>query len=549
MRQESEPLEDIRLLYIDLFCGAGGTSTGVERARLGGVKIAKVIACVNHDSNAIASHAANHPDALHFTEDIRKLDLAPLVAHKRACKERYPRAKVVLWASTECTNYSRAKGGLPRDPDSRTLSEHLYRYIEALEPDIIQVENVIELMSWGDLDENGHPVSAEAGRLYLKWVDHIKGYGYRYAYRIMNAADYGAYTSRRRYFGMFAKGDLPIVFPEPTHSKDGTGGKARWKAVKDVLDFSDEGTDIFDRKTPLVEATLERIHAGLVKFVAGGRDNYLRRLEGAAAASREQTIPGRTAFLSKQYSGEPESKNIPVDGPAGSITTIDHHAYVSAYYGSGYNSSVEEPAPTLTTKDRLSIVQSRFLDQQYGNSLPSDVDKPVGAITTVPKYKLVTCKAFLTNPYSFKSDGSSVDAPSPTLIAHMDKAPLFLATTETGETYIEIYDTDSPMTVKIKEFMALYGIVSVKMRMLRIKELKRIMGFGDEYILVGTQAEQKKYIGNAVHPCIPVAWCAALVENLRCRQCRKDLRPNGCGHQLLYGEGTGTCLKDGSLLI
>lgn len=57
------------LLFIDLFCGAGGTSTGVERARLNGEQCARVIACVNHDKNAIASHAANHPDALHFTEE------------------------------------------------------------------------------------------------------------------------------------------------------------------------------------------------------------------------------------------------------------------------------------------------------------------------------------------------------------------------------------------------------------------------------------------------------------------------------------------------
>ena len=122
----------IKLLYIDLFCGAGGTSTGVETARLNGEKCAKVIACVNHDANAIASHAANHPDAMHFTEDIRTLELTPLVAHIKACREKYPDALIVLWASLECTNFSRAKGGQPRDADSRTLAEHLYRYIDAI---------------------------------------------------------------------------------------------------------------------------------------------------------------------------------------------------------------------------------------------------------------------------------------------------------------------------------------------------------------------------------------------------------------------------------
>lgn len=99
----------MKLLYIDLFCGAGGTSTGVENARHDGRQCAKVIGCVNHDANAIASHAANHPDALHFTEDIRTLELSPLTAHIAEMRRQYPDAFVVLWASLECTNFSKAK--------------------------------------------------------------------------------------------------------------------------------------------------------------------------------------------------------------------------------------------------------------------------------------------------------------------------------------------------------------------------------------------------------------------------------------------------------
>ena len=99
-------MDVLDLLYIDLFCGAGGTSTGVESARYGGKKCAKVVACVNHDANAIASHAANHPEALHFTEDIRTLELTPLVNHLNKKRSEYPNALVVLWASLECTNCS-----------------------------------------------------------------------------------------------------------------------------------------------------------------------------------------------------------------------------------------------------------------------------------------------------------------------------------------------------------------------------------------------------------------------------------------------------------
>lgn len=139
--------DDVDLYYIDLFCGAGGTSTGVEQAKVGSGAVAKVIACVNHDKNAIASHMANHPYALHFTEDMRTLDLSPIVNLIKKIRFRNPNARFVLWASLECTNFSKAKGGQSRDADSRTLAEHLFRYIEAINPDLIQIENVEEFMA------------------------------------------------------------------------------------------------------------------------------------------------------------------------------------------------------------------------------------------------------------------------------------------------------------------------------------------------------------------------------------------------------------------
>lgn len=528
----------MKLLYIDLFCGAGGTSTGVNAARLDGEKCADVIACVNHDANAIASHASNHPEALHFTEDIRTLELSPLVAHTAIKRSENPDAFVVLWASLECTNFSKAKGGMPRDADSRTLAEHLFRYIEAINPDYIQIENVEEFMSWGDMDENGKPLSMDRGRLYRRWVNNVKKYGYRFEYRILNSADYGAYTSRKRFFGIFAKKGLPIVFPEPTHSKEPQktlfNDLKRWKPVKDVLDLEDEGLSIFARKKALSEKTLERIYAGLVKFVAGGKDAFLVKWNSMNrkgiyhAPSIDDPCPvvstqnrlgvATVQFLSKQYSGHPESKNTSIEEPAGTITCIDHHAFVSAYYGNGHNHTIDEPAPTLTTKDRLSLITSQFLDMQYGNGTPASINVPANTVTTNPKFNLVTvkpCKSYyLMNP-QFASAGGSIDRPCFTLIARMDKMPPYLVATETGDIAINVYDTDTPMTVKIKEFMALYGIVDIKMRMLNIHELKRIMGFPDNYVLVGTQADQKKFIGNAVEVNMARVLCEALCHSLK----------------------------------
>lgn len=626
--------ENIQLLYIDLFCGAGGTSTGVENAIINGKKIAKVIACVNHDKNAIASHKANHPDAIHYTEDIRTLDLGPMVAHVNLARRTYPGAKVVLWASLECTNFSRAKGGMSRDADSRTLAEHLFRYVEAIDPDIVQIENVDEFQTWGPLIEKRKadgtvvmtkkssgkgkdrksweepamlPDPEHKGEYYHRWVQEMCSYGYRFESRILNSADYGAYTSRRRFFGMFAKRGIDIVFPQPTHARDGGddlfGGHLKpWLPVRDVLNLDDEGESIFDRKKPLVDATLRRIHAGLIKFVAGGKENFLIKWNSMnqngkylapdidapcpTVSTQNRIGVGKARFLSKAYSGDPEGKQTGIDCPAGTITTKDHHQFITAYYGRGGAHSVDAPAPTITTKDRLAMVfldnqygtgvpssaeepahtigtipkvkpvKIHFLDNQYGNSRCSSVDEPSGTVTTNPKQCLVEAVRqpwlmdtafsnvgssidsparvvtanrkwqYLVNP-QFSCPGNSVNAPCPTVIARQDKLPLQIASASTetehlpsfikreGDSLVYIaYDTDTPVLREIKQFMFAYGIVDISMRMLRIDELKLIQGFPKDYVLVGTQEEQKKYLGNAVVTIMAKVWCEAIVPTL-----------------------------------
>ena len=224
----------------------------------------------------------------------------------------------------------------------------------------------------------------------------------------------------------------------------------------------------------------------------------------------------QVSFLSKYYGGKDHNESI--DVPAGTVTTKDHHALVGAefmsqYYGNGFNTSVDDPAPTVTTKDRISLVRC-FIDNQYGNGTPSSVAQPCPTIPTNPKQSIVKCKQFLTNPYSFKSNGGSVDKPCFTLIARMDKMPPYLVCTEQGEVGIAIYEDDSPMTRKVKEFMAIYRIIDIKMRMLKVSELKKIMGFPENYILVGTQSEQKKFIGNAVEVNMSRVLCEALCQKL-----------------------------------
>lgn len=511
-----------QFIFIDLFSGAGGVTTGIEKSVFGDFKVARVIAAVNHDDLAIQSHTLNHPDALHYVEDIRTLDLTHLKEMVSRERVANPDALICIWASAECTNFSRAKGGMPRDADSRTLPEHLYRYVEDLNPDLFFVENVEEFMCWGPLDEQGKPVSRYCGLDYMKWKDHIQSYGYEFDHRILNAADFGAYTSRKRYFGIFSKPQFQINWPTPTHSKKPDpgmfGGLQKWKPVKDVLDFSDEGRSIFTREKPLSDKTLGRIYAGLKKYVSKGETAFITKWLG-----------------NSQITGINNGNSI--ENPFPTLTTQNRFglvqtSFLSEYHGTGTEHGLEKPSITLTTKDRLALISAHhFLDKQFSSgSRDQSVEVPAGTLTTVPKFNLCTVKKispfimdtnfnnvgcdiekpapvitanrkyhYLVNP-QFESKGSSIDSPCFTLIARMDKAPPSIVQVEEGFPDITILETDSPIMRKIKEFMLENGIVDIKMRMLKVPEMLKIQGFPENYKLVGSQAHQKKFIGNSVPP-------------------------------------------------
>ena len=465
----------MNVYIIDLFCGAGGTSTGAELAG------AKVLACVNHDANAIKSHSNNHPDTIHFTEDIRNFNvvmkLSNLVKAKRL---EEPNCKMILWASLECTNFSNAKGGLPKDADSRTLANDLFMYLSELNPDLLMIENVREFMSWGPIDENGKPESRTKGRDYVRWCNNvINCHGFNNMdFKIMNSADYGSVQARKRLFIQFAKPSYQIVWPTIKFSKnissDGLFDSELkpYRAVREVLHLHNKGKSIFERKIPLVENTLKRIYAGLVKFVANGEDE----------------------FLVKNYSGNVNDKVKSLNDSCGTITTIDNKTlcFIQTYNGNGQTHNINSPSPTVTTNDRLSTV-----------FVSSNKEKIIGKMDN----------HFLLNP-QYNDKGRSIDRPCFTLIARMDKSPPSIVNIEHGNK-IEILDTDSVMTVKIKKFMLQHELSDIKTRMLVIDELKQIQGFPKDYKLFGTQAEQKKQIGNAVDVYQATALIGTVVNKLK----------------------------------
>lgn len=466
------------IYWIDLFCGAGGTSTGIHLAD----ENTKVIACVNHDANAILSHLKNHPDAVHYTEDIKDFAVVgKLKAQVDQLRASEPNCIIKIWASLECTNFSNAKGGEAKDPDSRSLAEHMYMYLEALKPDSFWVENVREFLKYGPLDENNKPIKELEGTFYDEWVQRIQSYGYLYDYKIMNSADYAACQKRKRLYIQFPKPKFGIDWPAPTHAKEPIAGLKKWNPVKNALDFTIQGNSIFNRKKPLSPKTIKRIMAGVQKFVP----------------------KGETTFTKQYNSGNDALRTGSINEPIGTVTTnnrfaiVETKSHLNTYYNHGGLHSINEPAPTVTTKDRIAKVDVNFIDNQYGNGFATSIESPVGALTTVPKFNIVKAEHFIFNPSWFGNEGS-IDEPCYTIVARQDKAPLYLIRMENGLLQVPIYEGDCEATIELKKLMLQYNISDIKMRMLVIPELKLIQGFPENYELVGSQKDQKKYIGNAV---------------------------------------------------
>lgn len=200
----------MRFRVADLFCGAGGTSTGLTLAcREAGADFQ--LTAVNHWDRAIETHSANHPNARHFCESLTTLN--PLRA--------VPEGKLdLLVASPECIHHSRARGGRPVEEQSRSSAWCIIRWATDLRVRHILIENVAEFEAWGPVGNDGKPLKSKRGQYFTAFVTTLESLGYAVDWRVLKAADYGDPTSRERLFIQAAKrGASAIHWPEPTHAR------------------------------------------------------------------------------------------------------------------------------------------------------------------------------------------------------------------------------------------------------------------------------------------------------------------------------------------
>ncbi|VTT98910.1 dna methyltransferase : C-5 cytosine-specific DNA methylase OS=Paenibacillus sp. P22 GN=BN871_EA_00080 PE=3 SV=1: DNA_methylase: DNA_methylase: DNA_methylase [Gemmataceae bacterium] len=561
-------IEDSELI-VDSFAGGGGASLGITWALGRSPDVA-----INHDADAIAMHAANHPGTLHCTEDVFKVNPR---------KVTRGRPVGLLWASPDCRHFSRAKGGKPVEKSIRGLAWVVVKWATEVRPRVIILENVREFQDWGPLlprwdcpgcrwkgtegqvrlarrrpacpacdstkvrpTEFMVPDPARKGVTFKQFVGRLRGQGYAVEWQVLNAADYGAPTHRRRLFLVARNDGEPIAWPEPTHGdpkKIGrdlfSGDLLPWRTAAGCIDWSVPCPSIFDRKKPLAEKTMKRIAMGVKRYVLDNPRPFIVTVNH-----------GRDEFRGRSI----EEPFATVTGSRGDAVVTPFVARLSQSGGNGsYTNGVGEPLTTVVSKNEHLLIAPTLVQTGYGERKGQapralDLNAPLGTVVGTPKHALVA--AFVAKHFGGVV-GVPADVPLPTTTArgtqnqlaavnlvhmnHGDKqwsgADEPMRTVTSGNHAALVYSflvkyfgtavgqhVAEPLhTVTGKDRFGLvtvqidgepYVVTDIGMRMLKPRELARAQSFPDAYLLTGSATHQVARIGNSVPPVLARAIAA-----------------------------------------
>lgn len=547
-------------LFVDNFAGGGGASTGIEMAIGRSVDIA-----INHDPDAIAMHKANHPHTKHYCEDVWQVD--PV----EAC-EGNPVA--LAWFSPDCKHFSRAKGGKPVDKNIRGLAWVAVKWALAVRPRILMLENVPEIRTWCPLGADNKPIKERTGETFRGFILALstglpewhpaykemcealsiepnseeakrlqKGLGYKVQYRTLKSCDYGAPTTRKRFYLIARCDGKRIVWAEPTHAPRDSeavkqGLKLPYHTAAECIDWSIPAQSIFERKKPLAENTMRRIARGIQKFVIDNPEPFIVTVNHSGEGFRGQST----------------------DEPLGTITAKNGYGVVTPTImrnnTNNVGASVETPLPTVTTGNRNYLVAPTLI--QYHSETSKDevrgqeLGEPLMTVDATPRYALSVAHIMKNYGGGYKGAGSAADAPLGT-VTGIDHNSLVTAHIMTMRKNMDGQPVDEPLstvscsgahhaevqaflvkyfstgaaksvnepldTITTKDRFALvtihgeeYIITDIKMRMLQPRELFNAQGFPEDYIIdcdadghPYTKTKQVARCGNAVTPQVPAA--------------------------------------------
>lgn len=536
-------------LLIDLFAGGGGASTGIEMALGRHVDVA-----VNHDPEAVALHAMNHPQTRHLVSDVFEVDPLEVTNGRHVG---------LLWASPDCKHFSKAKGGKPVSKRVRSLAWVVVKWAKLVRPRVILLENVEEFKTWGPLCEAGTPCPVRKGQTFARWEAQLRNLGYQVEHKELRACDYGAPTIRKRLFLVARCDGQPIVWPAPTH---GPGLRKPWRTAAECIDWSLPVHSIFmdpgearklGLKRPLAEATMKRIAHGVMKYVVNSAKPFIvntRNGERSGQAPRTRSVDepfwtvtaqgSQNAIVAPfltEHANSSTQRTFDADEPLRTqVAQIKggHFALVAAFLAKHYGGGCTHPAApadgpmhTVTSQDHHSLVAANLIHIGHGEQCATgakrwshglrDIELPLNTITASG------APAALVASHMMKLRGDNLghgqDEPIHTISAqgnHFAEVRAFL---------VKYYGTDQdpklgePLhTVTTRDRFGLvtvagedYTIADIGMRMLTPRELYRAQGFPETYLIDRrpdgsrlSKEAQVRMCGNSV--CPPIA--AALVR-------------------------------------
>ncbi|HBR4388185.1 DNA cytosine methyltransferase [Klebsiella pneumoniae subsp. pneumoniae] len=459
----------MREIIVDNFAGGGGASTGIEMAIGRSVDIA-----INHDENAVAMHRTNHPDTLHYCENV--FDVDPLAATGG-------KAVGFAWFSPDCTHYSKARGSKPVKREIRGLAWVSVRWALDVRPRVMALENVEEFKTWGPLlscemrpdpERSGETFRAFVGMLSTGIPDDhpalfecceflgispaskqakrlIAGLGYKVEYRELRASDYGAPTIRKRFFMLMRCDDKPIVWPEASHGDPKstavlTGKLAAWRTAAECIDWSIPTPSIFDRKKPLAVNTLKRIARGIQRFVVDSDNPFIVKcnhtttrgkydcFRGQALNSPIQTITKThgyalavltlAPFMAGNGGSQYQAKPRPLNKPAHTILKQSRACIVAPVIARQFGCSIghraDEPSATITAGGggKSQLAMATLIQMGYGERVGQsprvlNLGKPLGTVTAGGN-KFAVTTAFLAKHYggNYTGPGVALDEPA-----------------------------------------------------------------------------------------------------------------------------------------
>ena len=486
-----------RPVVVDMFCGSGGESQGIAwAAEKAGVQIEAF--AINHWQRAIETHQANFPDAEHICRDVADINPSDLLPGRKVA---------LLWASPACTHFSVARGGKPCDDQSRVTPFTVLDWLDKLTVDRVIIENVPEFQSWGPLDETTHrPIPEAKGETFSAFIGMIRAMGYAVDWQVLNAADYGAPTTRRRLFiqAVRSGSGKSLLWPDATHARGGvdrtlTEALPGWVPARDIIDWNLPTQIIDDRTRPLADNTMRRIFRGIEKYWGDYARPFLVRYNGGVNRVHSVDDPIPVLDTSNRYGlvepfvfftsrgGSNGNNTRTLDEPIQTLTTIQEAHLVEPLImcightsSTGRTRSVNEPLQTVVTKEEACLISPLFIPQHSCG----EVRPTTGPLSTIATKGAIGIVEPLIMEYYGNGQCSPISKPIPAVTTR-DRFALI-----------------TPENVRIG------------FRMLKPHELAAAQSFPKDYIFTGNRGEIVKQIGNAVCPKVAEALTLGYMREL-----------------------------------